>query len=303
MRCGLVMLNYNDYQTTIKSIMRVKDFPEIEHVAIVDNNSPNNSYNELKTYQSEKISVMQSGKNGGYSYGNNFGARYLIEKCNPEIICIANPDVEFDDNFVRVVKELFASNPDYSIITGIEHDEHGDTIPAFYEDESGVLSSYKSLLDEIFMMPLKKVFRVTRPDKHRRHFEEIISSHEILNPVWAVSGCLFFVRVKDFEAMNYLDENVFMYNEERIIGCKIQRMGKKIGIANNISYTHARVHTALTPEERYRSGMTLINRANKSRNYYFSHYVTGNKFLQAIHSFLVWLLWLKPVVAYKFRNS
>lgn len=47
-----------------------------------------------------------SDKNGGYSYGNNYGAFYLIDKYMVDILVIANPDVEFTEAFlIRIVQD------------------------------------------------------------------------------------------------------------------------------------------------------------------------------------------------------
>ena len=55
----------------------------------------------------DKVDVIQSDKNGGYSYGNNYGAFYLIDKYMVDILVIANPDVEFSEAFlIRIVQDM-----------------------------------------------------------------------------------------------------------------------------------------------------------------------------------------------------
>ncbi len=62
--CGLVVLNYVDFAMTRKLLEIVKDFPEIDHIAVIDNKSPNESYKILKEYENDKITVIQSEKTG-----------------------------------------------------------------------------------------------------------------------------------------------------------------------------------------------------------------------------------------------
>ena len=42
----------------------------------MDNKSTDFSFEKLKKFQTEKIRVISSEKNGGYGYGNNIGIKY-----------------------------------------------------------------------------------------------------------------------------------------------------------------------------------------------------------------------------------
>ena len=142
MKCGLVILNYKDYMMTQKLLETIKYFPEINHIAVVDNNSPNESYEVLKHYAGDKISVIKSDRNGGYSYGNNIGIRHLIKNFSPDIIGIANPDVIFSNELVKRIKETFKANPDYAVLTGFQLNENNEAgCHPFWEDNHTTASS------------------------------------------------------------------------------------------------------------------------------------------------------------------
>lgn len=73
----------------------------------MDNRSPDGSFAALQRLSDEKVDVLQSDKNGGYSYGNNFGAFYLMDHYHMNILLIANPDVEFTETFlIQVVRDM-----------------------------------------------------------------------------------------------------------------------------------------------------------------------------------------------------
>ena len=74
---AIILLNYNDYKTVIEYINLIKNYNAIDRIVIVDNCSPDGSYEILKKYESDKISVIQTDKNKGYAYGNNYGIHYL----------------------------------------------------------------------------------------------------------------------------------------------------------------------------------------------------------------------------------
>lgn len=82
-------------------------YDSIDHIVIVDNLSPDGSFRQLQSMAGGKVDVIQSDKNGGYSYGNNYGAVYLIDKYMVDILVIANPDVEFTEAFlICIVQDM-----------------------------------------------------------------------------------------------------------------------------------------------------------------------------------------------------
>ncbi len=287
MKCGLVILNYNDFPTTQNLLDAVKDFPEIDHIAVVDNNSPNESYEVLKKYEGGKITVIQSGRNGGYSFGNNIGIKYLIRNHQPDIIGIANPDTMFTDSFVKRIKELFIANQDYAVITGLQLNVLGDVGGhPFWEENEGRASFLlkQLLLKSILMKPVvffQEIFRCEYTDKYRAYRDRIRNSPNVLNQVWAVEGSLFFIRTKDFERISLFDERIFMGYEESVLAGKLKALGRKIGVANDITYIHD--HKNPKPEKISLS-LTLFE---ESTVFYYSNYPSENKMLRFLLVFLI----------------
>ena len=72
LKTGLVVLNYNDYKTTIKLIQMIKNYDSIDLIVVVDNCSTDKSYKKINEYTNNKVKLLKSDKNGGYAYGNNF---------------------------------------------------------------------------------------------------------------------------------------------------------------------------------------------------------------------------------------
>lgn len=226
MKCGLVILNYKDYMITRNLLEAVKDYPEINHIAVIDNNSPNESYEVLKQYESDKITVLKSDRNGGYSYGNNIGIRYLIKNFSPDIIAIANPDVVFSNELVRRIKETFESNPDYAVLTGFQLNAKNETggHPFWQDNQTTASSMLKPMLYGLTISPFvnlfRKVFHIRKANSYREYLERIKNSPEALNQVYAVEGCLFFIRTEDFESVGLFDEKIFMFYEEEVLAKK-----------------------------------------------------------------------------------
>ena len=295
MKCGLIIVNFNEYPVTEELLARIKDAPEIDHIVIVDNASTDDSFAQLSKYQNDRITLLQSGRDGGYSFGNNVGARYLIEHHNPDIIGIANPDTAFDGSFAGKVKEVFAAEPDYAVLTGIQLTPSGETGEhPFWRDEGTATAMFRQLLRETFGR--------TASLKDSGYIESIRRSPRELNEVWAVEGSLFFIRREDFEAAGLFDDSVFMYYEEHILASKLAKCGRKTGIINTITFVHNhRPPKDNSLEARYRRGMNSLKSREEASTYYFRTYVTHNHALWAVYSFLMKLRRLKTRLAYSAR--
>lgn len=79
MRVGAVILNYNTWQLSANLALKMSSFQCVDQVYVVDNMSSDDSFDRLKQYSNDKIHVFQTDKNGGYSYGNNYGVNLCKE--------------------------------------------------------------------------------------------------------------------------------------------------------------------------------------------------------------------------------
>lgn len=109
MKTAVIILNYNSKNDTIRYVNEIKDYNVLDTIIVVDNNSSNpNEFEDLEILRSKKTYVIKSDKNGGYSYGNNFGLKFLEDLGESyDFIVISNPDVEVkEEAFKECFKEL-----------------------------------------------------------------------------------------------------------------------------------------------------------------------------------------------------
>ena len=290
--CGLVILNYVDYETTLSLISHIKHCSEIDHIVIVDNASPNDSYVRLKVCENEKISVIQSRRNGGYAFGNNVGVRYLIENYNPDIIGIANPDVLFDNAFVRKIKNVFEAYPEYAVLTGLQLSADGKINYGAFHGKDSVSSIFRyeiSQLFSLFTRILQKIFHVQLMTGFKKYMDMKLQDGGEVIPVWEVHGSLFFVRASDFKEAGFFDEGTFMYREEEILSSKIERLGKKEGVIPEIKFVHLCIHHFSNNPYNILPHLKSEYYYKNSKIYYFNKYITDSKFLQAVNACFAWL--------------
>lgn len=100
------------------------------HIVIVDNDSPNNTFNSLKTKYHEEhlVDVIKNDKNGGYSSGINFGYAYAKKNYSPRFIVAMNNDMEIKQHdFIGRVSLDYArtkfsvAGPDIYSTTALKH--------------------------------------------------------------------------------------------------------------------------------------------------------------------------------------
>ncbi|KXY37745.1 hypothetical protein AT269_06010 [Bacillus cereus] len=221
---AVVILNYNDYQTTCDLIETIKDYNIINNIVVVDNNSTNESYIKLKVYESNKVKVIKSEKNGGYAYGNNVGIRYAIEELNVEFVIISNPDVSFTESVIAKVIEVGMSDSKIGLIAPTMVNSNGKNavpawkLPTLKDDIVISFELGKKLLGDPLL------------------YKEELSKD--LNEVDVLPGSLFGARADVFKKVGYFDEETFLYCEERILAYKLKKVGFKNILLGKVTYMH-----------------------------------------------------------------
>lgn len=220
---GMVIVNYNDYETTKRLLDNVKDYKVLKEIVVVDNKSTDNSLEELRKLKNKKITIIDSGNNKGYSYALNVGCKYLIDKYKSLNIVISNSDIIIDNELD--IKDLNSYISTKNVIVGptiIQGNDlnRGFKIPTPWQDikQNIVFFGKKVLAKEL-----------SYPDNYY---------HKDISKVDTVSGCFFMISSKHLEDMGYFDENVFLYYEENIIGIKTKKLGKNIIVCNNVDVIH-----------------------------------------------------------------
>lgn len=123
MKVGIIILNYNSWELTRALAKRVSEYEKVNAVVIIDNASSDDSFSKLSEISGGKIYLVQSGRNGGYSFGNNVGAK-ICDELNMDICMISNPDVIIEEEDINQIINAF-SRSDYAMLSGVQCDTSG----------------------------------------------------------------------------------------------------------------------------------------------------------------------------------
>lgn len=221
MKTGIIILNYNDYENTLKIIDMIKDYKCLKKIIIVDNASTDDSFNHLKPLENNKITIIKNKKNLGYAYGNNLGLKYLYEH-GFDYAIISNPDIIVEES---VMEELISRMKNSKVsFLGPKILEHGNIIKGW--KTPSYLYELLSTMN-YFHKYAKKL--ITYKDSYYK---------DGLNEVDVIHGCFFIGRLKDFKKINFFDTNTFLYYEENILSYKAKKNNLGIYVDTSISVIH-----------------------------------------------------------------
>ena len=262
---GCVILNYNDYERTIKLANNLSKFELLSNIVIVDNCSSDSSFHMLKKLiNNSKIDVIQSEKNGGFAFGTNIGIKYLLSNYGANFILCINTDIEVDE---YVINELYSE----MIV-----DEKLGIISSrlIGPDGKEQISCWKF---STFMQDCVNNLYFSRKLLKNNYFHYNFDKKMI--QVDCARGSLMLLRSEAIIKCEFFDENTFLYGEETILAKKMKLFNYHIGIRTDLFYKHNHVNT-------FKRNYYLKSRIGmkKSKRYFMKQYLKYGRLKMLIYS-------------------
>lgn len=218
---SIIIVNYLKYNLTDRCIQSVIDtVKDINYeIIVVDNNSPNNSYEYLlnKYNENENIKIIKNSKNLGFGMANNIG----VENAKGNYIMLLNPDVVVLEDAIFKMYIRLASDNNIGLIG----------CKLLNEDLSLQYSCRRFIKLTEFIVartPLKKLFKKNYIDKINQKYLMKDLNHEVENTVDWVMGSCMLLRKSDFNKVEGFSPEYFMYFEDVDLCYKINKIGKKV---------------------------------------------------------------------------
>ena len=280
-KVGIVILNYNDYETTDKYLNNIKNYKVLDKIIVVDNKSTDSSYEKLQKYNNNRIKVVETKENKGYAYGNNVGIKALDDDI--DYVIISNPDITVSEKTISRLKKDLDTNKDISVIAPVikelDYIKRGWRLPK-YKDE---------LLSNITYFHRKAEANLRYDDsKYKGN----------ITKVDVVSGCFFMIRKSVLNLIGNFDEGTFLYYEENIMGHKLDLIGKKTFIDNEVYVTH---NLSVSVDKSFNS-INKYKILKNSQKYYVKYFLKSNIFAIILLRLVYYIsLGLAYVVCF-FRN-
>ncbi len=255
-KLGIVIVNYNDFDMTSRLLNNIKNYKCLDEIIVVDNNSTDDSFDKLKEFESNRITIIKNSSRH-FASGLNVGAKCLIKKVGECNIIFSNSDIIIKGE--EDLKKLSSDINKDVVVVGPVVNEHGVLNRGWR-----LPSTNKEILFNIPLLSryFKKRYLLYKEEVYKKDITEVD----------VVSGCFFMVDSKFLVENNYFDETTFLYYEEQIFAKKVMNQNKKEVIDNRVEIIHDHSVTIDKSIKRLKKQKTL----KISQRYYCKAYQKAN---------------------------
>ena len=260
----IIILNYNSWQDTIECVESVmkSDYRNFQ-IIILDNNSPDNSMENLKKWAKKKgdfiflkkeeveqfsnidwekvlgiknnfnqknypLVLIQNGENRGYAAGNNVFLRFLLKNNIKSFVFLLNPDTTIEPCTLKNLIEC--AKKDRMAVYGVN-------IYDYFDSEKEIIKGGFKITNYGTVKPIK--------------------GEDKLKELDFVSGSALFCHIDVFKKVGLLPEEYFLYWEDADWCSKAKRQGVKLLLCDN-----AKVYD--------KGGKSVGGRKNNLSDYYYT---------------------------------
>lgn len=286
---GIVILNYRNWNETLRCIKSIKENPPQENyrIILVDNASPNSpDYDLEKMVRQYEIVYIANSVNKGYNGGNNVGIAKALEM-NCDAILISNNDICFFPNSIQTLWEYAKNHSGVGIVGPKIIDRNGEVQKSNLCRRTTMKEKYR------VRTRLNVFFR----KEHQTYFGFDRNYDEIFE-VYAVLGCCFLMTRECAQSVTPLDEHPFLYEEELILGICMEKAGYRTVYDPRAVVEH--LHGGSTREVRAFSFAHNV----KSEIYYCKKYLhAGNAAIYPLYWYRIVLYLIRCLKYEDFRKN
>lgn len=214
-----IVLNYRTPELTVRAVeAALREMEGLEGaVTVVDNDSADGSFEQLVAAVHargwHRVRVLQSGRNGGYGAGNNFGIRHgLPDGAAPDYVYILNSDAFPETGAIRSLVDHMQAHPQVGFCGSRIHGDDGAYHQTAFRFPT-VFSEFESGAGTGPISRLLKRYIVALP--------EPVAALEV---DW-MAGASLLIRMKTLDEVGVFDERFFLYFEETDLCLRARRAG------------------------------------------------------------------------------
>lgn len=207
----IIVLNYNKTNLTRNCINSCLALKGRYQIILVDNCSPDKSYQQIKVNNTEVV-LLENPENLGYAGGNNAGIRYALEH-DADYILVLNNDTIVPSNLLEVLKSEIEKDKTIGTISPVIFCQNGKDI--WY---AGAEINYSN--------------GDTTHISNQDHFFTSIYETDY------VSGCAMMASAETFKKIGLFNERYFLMYEEVDWCLRARDAGLKCVVTNKTSITH-----------------------------------------------------------------
>lgn len=212
-----IILNWRTPDMTLRSVAAAQRAMEgiKGEITVVDNDSGDGSFEQLSKALADqaRVRVLQSGHNGGFGAGNNFGIRAgLSDGSRPDYVYILNSDAFPAPDAIRILLDHLQTHPNLGAAGSYIHGPEGDPhitafrFPSVWSELEGA-----ARFGPISRMLKNKIVPLPLPDQTQK--------------VDWLAGASVMFRQDMLDQVGLFDETYFLYFEETDLMLRAARAG------------------------------------------------------------------------------
>lgn len=215
---GIIVLNFNTPGDVLNCVESIKDKTKTEYkIYVVDNCSTDNSVEIFngKFASDDSVTILTSDQNRGFSAGNNIGIkRAICDGC--DILCVTNSDILLINDAISILEDKLKSDPTIGVAAPSIHSPNSDEECQFARNKL----TYANFVSEKSFLKHSKSFCKKHP-RYQKVDSEFESDYKFYGMTY---GCFYVATAEYFIKSDYLDEDVFLFNEEDIMAYKLENL-------------------------------------------------------------------------------
>jgi len=208
---AIVVLNYNSSGQTLRCIeslyRQTSGFFQLTLI-VVDNNSTTANRQKLTALSEDKVKLIYSDINLGFSGGMMLGALNI----EADYYFLLNNDCELQHDALSALCVFMETHAGVALCSGSMSDANGRPRSSF--------NYFPSLALTLFGSSLMRLLHPERyPDRRKLYTQPL--------PVDVVTGAAMFIRGRVFRELHGLDTGYFLYCEEEDFAMRVRKAGWK----------------------------------------------------------------------------
>lgn len=295
---AFIILNYESVADLKRCVASIREKTELEYrIYIVDNASQDDSVIELKKEYSsvDDVRIITSECNRGYSAGNNIGIKQAVADGADKLI-IVNPDVILKNDIAMILADKMDKRKNIGVAIPYIIDANGNFGQIFRKQYT-----FERALTE--RKPLLYLTRLN--DNLSLHIRNVDIKREF-EFQGSGSGCCFMISSELISELGYLDEEIFLYYEEYVLGKKLQDRKLKVLYVPQAMIIHnhrneKKYCTASTNYYRYLSSLYVLGKYEKCSKWKLRILLIENTILLLLRS--IYLKEYRGMTAKYFKNA
>ncbi len=198
MKLSIIIVNYNVTELLRNCLSSVINFVQglPYEVIVIDNNSPDSSWKDLKI-EFPTVQFISSEINYGFAIANN----KAVKNAKGEYILLLNPDTELEGFYMKDILEFADQQKDLGCLGIRMHDAAGNFLP---ESKRSVPDMFNSF---------EKLFINFKKKKSKSYYRNDIKEFDIAE-VEVITGAFLLIKRDLYLEIGGLDEKYFMYGED-----------------------------------------------------------------------------------------